>query len=215
MIERLSEPMIMVNPALLQHYHCALIKASPAKECLRFSKEDIQTLFKEKLSEEHFTWEGLLSDILICFENPFIDLSLSSNKNPQQAFLFYHSNLEKLTIRATALAYLFNQKMTIIYPKQQTESREIINIYHEKPLRYSQKKKAYKPIATSLAHIFELQNNLPQRVCEIQYGENYTFKNASVFSKMGLAARGEKFDEILENIYFSNLNQSKPSLLEK
>lgn len=197
MIERLSQPLITINPSVFDNFHCALISAEQGQEYVRFSLSEIRDLFDNShflFKEENDDYTSALRNILVTFENPFIEITQYS----KTAFLFYNSDLTQLKERAIALSYLFNQKKLFIFPEAEKQAISI-RLQKEKPLQYTEKMKDFEQFEPFMNKFFERSN--PREILEIKYQENRRFINANpIFSKMALANMGKKIDEILRKI---------------
>ncbi|QGM81370.1 hypothetical protein [Otariodibacter oris] len=197
MIERLSQPLITINPSVFDNFHCALISAEQEQEYGRFSLADIRDLFGSShflFKDENEDYTSVLRNILVTFENPFIEITQFS----KTAFLFYNSDLTKLKERAIALSYLFNQKKLFIFPQAEKQATSI-RLQQEKPLQYTEKVKDFEQFEPFVNKFFEMSN--PREMLDISYKENRQFINSSpIFFKGALANMGERIDEILSNI---------------
>lgn len=197
MIEHISEPMIMVNPKLTEHYHCAIISSTQTDNSQRFSYNEIKN--KLEITNEILppTYQDLLKSILIRFENPFIEITRNEYGQDKKAFLIYHSDLDILTTRAVVLSYLFNQKKTIIFPKQ-VESMVIYKLKTQSHIQFKQQIEPKKTIEDSLLSLFEITNS---KRMTLELAENYDFLAKNTFGKMALHQQGKQIDKKLQQIF--------------
>lgn len=197
----MSSSGVILNPALYQEYHCAILSAEQDQGIGHFSLEQVNQFLNFKVDNFGDICRELTSywGSIVRLDGIELDCSLFMTNEKKRLYLIFDWDFERLETRVTRLGYLLNQRAILILPKGGEKVRRYILNGNGLTFEPMSKEREHTDIYNAIHYYFRYiyQQYIS---AEIDYKENWRFHNASAMSKGGLNHLGKRVDKKLSQI---------------
>ncbi|MEG9475047.1 hypothetical protein [Mannheimia indoligenes] len=187
---------IILNPALYEAYHCAILSAEQDQGISHFSLAQINQFLG--LEAKDF---GDICHYLISYWGDIgrldgieISCRLELENQKRMLYLIFDNNLERLETRVTRLGYLLNQRAILILPCGGKKLRRYLLNTDKLIFSPKYKEREYSEIYEAIYYYFRYiyQKTILSRV---EYKENCRFCDSGIMNKSGMHLLGQKMDK--------------------